>query len=128
MKRGMRCSDQKRRRFLGGRRSREARTSAGISTESARAKRSSHEPGLRERMTSPVSGSLRLKTSREEKRKHEGKRTAWLRPFLKSLAILRMAGLHGDFKWVRHLSYTMVYHTFLENKWECDPCIRKSTW
>src|SRR5713226_4521849 len=115
MKRSM-SSDQKRRRFLGGRRSREARKSAGISTVSARAKRSSQEPGLRERMTSPVSGSLRMKTSREEKRKSEGKRTAWLRPFLKSMAILRMAGLHGDVERVRHLSYTMVYHTFLENK------------
>src|SRR5258708_30103955 len=91
MKRGMRCSDQKRRRFLGGRRLREARKSAGISTESARAKRSPQEPGLRERMTSPVSGSLRMKTSREEKRKSEGRRTAWLRPVLNSLAVLRMA-------------------------------------
>jgi len=33
------------------------------------------EPGLRERMTSPVSGSLRMKTH-GEKRKSEGKRTA----------------------------------------------------
>src|SRR5216683_1705784 len=90
---GHACSSQKRRRFLGGRWSREARKSAGISTESARAKRSSQEPGLRERMTSPVSESLRMKTSREVKRKSEGRRTAWLRPFLKSLAILRMAGL-----------------------------------
>src|SRR5712691_12741398 len=95
MKRGMRCSGQKRRRFLGGRRSREARKSAGTSTESARAKRSSQEPGLGERMTSPDSGSLRMKTSREVKRKSEGKRTAWLRPFLKSLAILRMAASPG---------------------------------
>src|SRR6202171_6212116 len=68
---------------------------AGISTVSARAKRSSQEPGLRERMTSPVSGSLRMNTSGEEKRKSEGKRTAWLRPFLKSLAILRMTALPG---------------------------------
>src|SRR6266403_3744577 len=98
MKRSMRCSDQKRRRFLGGRRSREARKSAGTSTESARAKRSSQEPGLRESMTSPVSGSLRMKTSREVKRKSEGKRTAWLRPFLKSLAILRMAALPWGFR------------------------------
>src|SRR5260370_42140952 len=90
MKWGISGSNQKRRRFLGGRRSREARKSTGISTESARAKRSSQEPGLRERMTSPVSESLRMKTSREEKRKSEGKRTAWLRPFLKSLAVLRM--------------------------------------
>src|ERR1700730_15655731 len=125
MKRGMRFSDQKRRRFLGGRRSREARKSAGISTMSARAKRSSQEPGLRERMTSPVSGSLRMNTSGEEKRKSEGKRTAWLRPFLKSLAILRMTALPGDFERVRHLIYTMIYHKFFENKWECDPRIGK---
>src|SRR6266576_4265714 len=98
MKRGMRCSDQKGRRFLGGRRSREARKSAGISTVSATAKRSSQEPGLRESMTSPVSGSLRMKTSREVNRKSEGKRTAWLRPFLKSLAILRMAALPWEFR------------------------------
>src|SRR6266704_2616249 len=82
--------------LLGGRRSRDARKSAGISTESARANRSSQEPGFRERMTSPVSGSLRMKTSREVKRKSKGKRTAWLRPFLKSLAILRMAVLPGN--------------------------------
>src|SRR5882762_6655755 len=110
MKRGMRCSDQKSRRFLGGRRSREARKSAGISTVSATAKRSSQEPGLRESMTSPVSGSLRMKTSREVKRKSEGKRTAWLRPFLKSLAILRMAALPWGFRARPALEYTVVYH------------------
>src|SRR6267143_464993 len=98
MKRGMRCSDKKRRLVLGGRRSREARKSVGISTESAREKRSFQEPGLRESMTSPVSGSLRMKTSREVKRKSEGKRTAWLRPFLKSLAILRMTAIAWGFR------------------------------
>src|SRR6266436_6931122 len=106
MKRSMRYSDQKRRRFLGGRRSREARKSAGISTESARAKRSSQEPGLRERTTSPVLGSLRMKTSREEKRKSEGRRTAWLRPFLKSLAILRMAASPG----IQVRTARVIYH------------------
>src|SRR5882762_10198972 len=120
MKRSMRCSDQKRRRFLGGRRSREARKSAGMSTASARA-RSSQEPGLRERMTSPVSGSLRMNTSHEVKRKSGGKRTARLRPFLKSLAILGMAYLRKKADCARHLSYTVVYHKFFENKWECDP-------
>src|ERR1700719_586444 len=114
MKRSMRCSGQKRGRVLGGRRSRKARKSAGISTVSARAKRSSQEPGLRERMTSPVLGSLRMNTSGEEKRKSEGRRTAWLRPFLKSLAILRMAALPEDFETVRHLIYTMIYHKFFE--------------
>src|SRR2546421_9556639 len=107
MKRGKRCSNQKRRRFLGARRSRDARKSAGISTVSARAKRSSQEPGLRERMTSPVSGSLRMKTSREEKRKSEGNRTAWLRPFLKSLAMLRMAGLHRN---AGQTAVSVIYH------------------
>src|SRR5229473_7198976 len=125
---GHACSSQKRRRFLGGRWSREARKSAGISTESARAKRSSQEPGLRERMMSPVLGSLRMKTSREVNRKSDGKRTAWLRPFLNSLAILSMAEPPRDAERVWHLAYTMVYHKFFENKWECDPCIRKSTW
>src|SRR6267143_5077139 len=108
MKRSMRCSDQKRRRFLGGRRSREARKSAGMSTASARA-RSSQEPGLRERMTSPVSGSLRMNTSGEEKRKSEGKRTAWLRPFLKSLAVLR-TGTPGK----REYRHRDLYHDILQ--------------
>src|SRR6267143_406017 len=106
MKRSMRCSDQKRRRFLGGRRSREARKSAGMST--------------------PVSGSLRMNTSGEEKRKSEGKRTAWLRPFLKSLAVLR-TGTPGKREY-SIVIYTMIYYKFFENKWECDPHIRKSTW
>src|SRR5258707_5476169 len=114
MKRSMRCSDQKRRRFLGGRRSREARKSAGMSTASARAKRSCQEPGLRERMTSPVSGSLRMNTSGEEKRKSEGKRTAWLRPFLKSLAVLR-TGTPGKREYSIAI-YTMIYYKFFENK------------
>src|SRR5882762_4959977 len=108
MKWGMSGSNQKRRRFLGGRRSREARKSAGISTESARAKRSSQEPGLRERMTSPVSESLRMKTSCEEKRKSAGRRKAWLRPFLKSLAVFGMA--HPRQWKRRNLVYTMIYH------------------
>src|SRR5882672_10009290 len=116
MKRSMRYSDQKRRRFLGGRRSREARKSAGMSTASARAKRSSQEPGLRERTTSPVSGSLRMKTSREEKRKSEGKRTAWLRPFLKSLAILRMSIPQKKCK-RKSTVYTMIYY----KKWSFKP-------
>src|SRR4029077_16868217 len=97
-----------------------------ISTESARAKRSSHEPGLRERMTSPVSGSLRMKTSRGVKRKSEGKRTAWLRPFLKSLAILRMVGLHSNLSGAPCSSYTMVYHGLLESKWLGNPYTQKA--
>ena len=44
---GMVRPDQKRCRFLGGRRSREARKSGGISTESARSNRLGQEPGLR---------------------------------------------------------------------------------
>src|SRR6266581_6569227 len=127
MKRGMRWSGQKRRRFLGGRRSREARKSAGTSTESARAKRSSQEPGLGERMTSPVSESLRMKTSREVKRKSEGKRTGWPRPFLKSLAIFRMAALPGDFERVLQVTFTMVYYKDFESKRRSDPCAWEGT-
>src|SRR5580658_6877322 len=46
-------------------------------------------------MTSPVDSSRRTKTSSPSKRNSLGKRTAWLRPFLKSLAVLG-AGADGD--------------------------------
>jgi len=46
---------------------------------------------------------------------------ARLRPFLKSLAILGMAYLRKKADCARHLSYTVVYHKFFENKRECDP-------
>src|SRR5271166_662535 len=91
MKRGM--GDRGYRRgFLGRRRSRWARKSLGISAASASAKISSQVLGTLERITSPVSGSLRIWTSCEEKRKSEGRRTAWLRPFMKSLAVRGMSG------------------------------------
>src|SRR3990172_9003044 len=39
------------------------------------------------KMTSPVSGSRRINTSSPSKRNSAGRRTAWLRPFLNSLAV-----------------------------------------
>jgi len=119
------CSAQKRRRFLGGRRSREARKSA----EFRRRRR-----GRRDRPRSRAcgendvagSGSLRMNTSGEEKWKSAGKRTAWLRPFLKSLAVLR----HWHSRKTR-IQHRDLYHDIsqvFENKWKCDPHIRKSTW
>jgi len=53
-------------------------------------------------------------TSGEEKRKSEGKRTAWLRPFLKSLAVLR-TGTPGKREYSIAI-YTMIYYKFFENK------------
>src|SRR5271165_2863877 len=38
-------------------------------------------------MTSPVAGSRRTNTSEPSKRKFTGRRTAWLRPLRKSLAV-----------------------------------------
>src|SRR5574340_1513106 len=42
------------------------------------------------RMTSPVTGSRRTSTSSPSNRNSAGKRTAWLRPFLNSLAVCMM--------------------------------------
>src|SRR5277367_6900090 len=53
-------------------------------------KKSFQESGRRERMTSLVAGSRRTYTSEPSKRNSEGRRTAWLRPLRKSLAVFDM--------------------------------------
>src|SRR5258708_27254978 len=54
------------------------------------ARKSFHDSGGRDRITSPVEGSRRTKPSGPSNRYSEGKRTAWLRPLRNSLAIRGM--------------------------------------
>src|SRR5215475_2792779 len=54
------------------------------------AKKLCHESGRRDKITSPVSGSCRMKTSLPAKRNCEGRRTAWLLPLRNSFAVRAM--------------------------------------
>src|SRR5476651_371312 len=58
-------------------------------------KKSSHDSGRRERITSPVAGSRCTYTSEPSNRKSEGRRTAWLRPLRNSLAVRAISSLYG---------------------------------
>src|SRR5208283_691130 len=73
--RNIRVNHEERRRHFyngsrdcGADRSRSARKSAGTSASSTNAKKSAHPPGFRDRITSPVTGSPRMKTSFPSKR------------------------------------------------------------
>src|SRR4029077_5772392 len=59
-------------------------------------KKLSQDSGRRERITSPVASSWRMKTSLPSKRKSAGRRTAWLRPLRKSFAVRGMGILLDD--------------------------------
>jgi len=72
---------------------RSERKSSGTSMVFRNAKKSFHDSGRRDRITSPVEGSLRTKTSDPSKRYSEGKRTAWLRPLRNSLAVRGMVSI-----------------------------------
>src|SRR6266852_6739772 len=65
-------------------------------------KKLSQDSGRRDRITSPVASSWRIKTSLPSKRKSAGKRTAWLRPLRKSFAERGIGGLP-----------TNIYHDIL---------------
>src|ERR1700730_3067898 len=62
--------------------------SSGTLIVSASSKKSFQDSGLRDRATSPVAGSRRIKTSEPSNRYSEGRRTAWLRPLLGVLRLL----------------------------------------
>src|SRR6266436_3262334 len=62
------------------------------------------ESGRRDRITSPVAGSCRMKTSLPSKRNSEGRRTAWLRPLRNSFAVRAIGGSS------KPLVYTTVYY------------------
>src|SRR6266700_8099273 len=64
--------------------------SVGTPILSASSKKSSHDSGRRDRITSPLSGSRRMYTSEPSKRYSTGSRTAWLRPFRNILAVRGM--------------------------------------
>src|SRR5215469_16329630 len=74
----------------------------------AMAKKLCHESGRRDKITSPVSGSCRMKTSVPPKRNSEGRRTAWLLPLRNSFAVRAMELLSSQ---MDCLVYTRVYHT-----------------
>src|SRR5271170_1654890 len=62
------------------------------------AKNSSHDFVLRgsDKITSPVSGSFRIKTSFPSNRNSAGRRTAWLRPLRKSFAVFAAVVIIGS--------------------------------
>src|SRR6267142_55397 len=62
------------------------------------------ESGRRDRITSPVAGSCRIKTSLPSKRYSEGRRTAWLLPFLNNFAVRAIMSSSTS------VIYTRVYH------------------
>src|SRR5579859_6474050 len=80
----------------------------GTLTWSAISKKLCHESGRRDRTTSPVAGSCRIKTSLPSKRNSEGRRTAWLRPLRNSFAVRAIRML---------LISTGIYHSILQKRY-----------
>src|SRR5437667_12085639 len=66
--------------------------------------------GLRDRITSPVRGLRSMKTSLVSKRNAAGRRTAWLRPLVKTLAFCRTINPSSP------RIYTMIYSKALDVK------------
>src|SRR5260364_329679 len=66
---------------------------AGIIVLASRSKNPCHGSGLRDKTTSPVFESRRIKTSVPSNRYSIGSRTAWLRPVVKSFAVVDIASL-----------------------------------
>src|SRR5216683_821816 len=79
--------------------------SSGTFACSANVMKLFQESGRRERITSPVAGSRRMKTSLPSKRYSEGRRTAWLLPFLNNFAVRAILSSSTS------VVYTIVYHS-----------------
>src|SRR5690606_25674800 len=71
---------------------RKSRASARAASRKAKKSAQSRPAGRPERITSPVRGSLRTETSVPSKRNLAGRRTAWLFPLVKSLAVRAVIG------------------------------------
>src|SRR6267142_874280 len=78
--------------------------SSGTFACSANVMKLFQESGRRDRITSPVAGSRRMKTSLPSKRYSEGRRTAWLLPFLNNFAVRAILSSSTS------VVYTIVYH------------------
>src|SRR5260370_34736313 len=79
-------------------------------------KNSSHDSGRRDRITSPVFSSLRIKTSLPSKRNSAGRRTAWLLPLLNSFAVRGMVLASPPAFSSPHRPYASIYHDILQGQ------------